>query len=88
MNAIHRVSTALNAAAPPNSPEKIKGAAQQFEALMISEMLKTARESTSDEDGGSSQNMTDLGEQQVANVMAKAGGLGLQRTLVQGLTQR
>lgn len=97
MNPIHRVQTALNIApASAASPEKIKGAAQQFESLMISELLKTARESGSSAGGGwmgtgeedqAGQNCLDMAEQQFSNVMAKAGGLGLQNFITQGLTR-
>lgn len=95
MNPIRTAPTALHAPPAPNSPQKIKGAAQQFESLMISEMLKSAREAgsgsgwlgTGDEEEAG-QNMLDMGEQEVANVMAKAGGLGLQKVILQGLVPK
>ena len=75
-----------------NSSAKIKGAAEQFEALMISEMLKTAREAgagsgwmgTGDGDE-TGQTSIDLAEQQVASVMAKAGGFGMQNFITKTL---
>lgn len=87
--------TALNAPANSNSPEKIKGAAQQFESLMISELLKTARGEgdgsgwmgTGDEDQAG-QTGLDMAEQQLANVMSKAGGLGMQKFIMQGLVRK
>jgi len=77
-----------------DSPEKIKGAAQQFEALMIGEMLKTARESSSGgwlgtgEEDQAGQNAVDLAEQQLASVMAKNGGFGLTKTITQELERK
>jgi Rod binding domain-containing protein len=89
------INTSLHPAPATNSPEKIKGAAQQFEALMITELLKTAREAgsgsgwmgTGDEDEAG-QTSLDMAEQQLATVMAKAGGLGMQNLIAKGLGQK
>ncbi len=64
---------------PADTPAKIRGAAQQFEALLIGQILHTVRESggwlgTSD---SSSDCAVDYAEQQLALVMAQRGGLGL-----------
>ena len=65
----------------PDPPEKVLDAAQQFEALMLGQILRAARES-----GGSSSDCAmDYAEQQFATVMARSGGLGLARLIVQGL---
>jgi flagellar protein FlgJ len=72
-----------------NSPEKIKGVAQQFEALMIQQLLKTSRDEgsgwmgTDANDPG--QTSLEMAEQQIAMVMSKSGGLGLTKTIVEGL---
>ena len=92
MDPLHVTQTALHAPPVKNSLEKIKGAAQQFESLMISELLKTSREASSgsgwmgtgDEDQPG-QTSLDMAEQQLATVMSKAGGLGLQKFIVHGL---
>jgi Rod binding domain-containing protein len=75
--------------------EQIKGAAQQFESLMISELLKSARpdgESASflgaGEDDQTGQTAVDYAEQQFASVMAKSGGLGLSKFIEQNLTKK
>ena len=65
----------------PDAPEKVLDAAQQFEALMLGQILRAARES----DGSSSDCAMDYAEQQFATVMARSGGLGLARLIVQGL---
>ncbi len=76
---------------PQAQPPKTKDAAQQFEALLISTLLRTARESSTgawgDEDEESSQTSTmfDLAGQQLSEMMARQGGFGLSRLIVQGL---
>jgi len=70
----------------PDDPEKIKGAAKQFEALMIAQMLRTARENTEDDDSTAS-SMLDLADQQFSQVLANNGGLGLSNMIVKGINQ-
>jgi peptidoglycan hydrolase FlgJ len=77
-----------------NSPEKIKDAAQQFEALMIGQLLKIAREASSDSGGwfGTGDDQTgqiamDMAEQQLAATMSKQGGFGLTTTITRDLEQ-
>ena len=73
----------MAAAAPPQT--KVEGAAKQFEALMIAQMLRTAREDT--EDGNSSSStMLDVADQQFSQVLANNGGLGLAKLVVKGLS--
>lgn len=70
-----------------DSAAKIKDTAQQFEALMIGELLRTSREAASDAGGGgwlgtgeedqAGQAALDMAEQQFATAMAKGGGIGL-----------
>lgn len=93
MNPISAIGAAkLNTATNPNSPEKIKGAAQQFESLMMTELLKTARSESgwmgTGEDDQAGQNALDMAEQQFANVMSKAGGLGMQNFITQNLVRK
>jgi len=78
-----------------NPPDKIKGAAEQFEALMIGQLLKTARESGSSsgwmgtgQEDEAGQTSIDMAEQQLASVMAKSGGLGLTKVITQGLQKK
>ena len=71
---------------PTAAPTKVEGAAKQFEALMIAQMLRTAREDT--EDGNSSSStMLDVADQQFSQVLANNGGLGLAQLVVKGLNQ-
>jgi Rod binding domain-containing protein len=76
-------SVADTAAAPPT---KVEGAAKQFEALMIAQMLRTARENTEDADSPGS-TMLDVADQQFSQLLSNNGGLGLAKLIVKGLNQ-
>ncbi len=72
-----------------DTPEKIRQAASQFEALLIGQMLASAREAgsgdwmgTSDDPSGSS--LLELSEQQFAQALAAHGGIGLAKMVVDG----
>src|SRR5437660_7554411 len=91
-------STVLNL--PPAQPEagsktsKLHQAAQQFEALMIGEMMKSVHEGSSsgwlgsdDGEGGDNQAMG-MAESQFANALAMNGGLGLARMVEQSVGQQ
>ena len=74
----------------PGDPEKIHAAAQQFESLLIGELLKSSREAggsgwlgTDEEEAG--QTGIEMGEQQLAQMMASSGGLGFSRMIESGL---
>jgi len=81
-------STAL-AAQPKDDPAKVKDAAQQFEALLLGQMMKSMRDSEggwlgTDEDDAASSAM-EYGQEVFAQSMAKQGGLGLAKLVVAGL---
>lgn len=76
---------------PGEDPPRIEGAAEQFEALLIGQMLKSTHESddggwtgTDNDDAGSQ--AVELAEEQLAQAMASHGGLGLARVIARGLT--
>jgi Rod binding domain-containing protein len=78
--------------AGPNDPAKVKEAAGQFEALLITQMLKWARESsasgwTGDSQDGSTASVMEMSEQHLAQVLASQGGLGLAKIIVEGLNR-
>jgi len=68
-----------------DTPEKLSGVAKQFEALMIGQMLKSAREANgggwlSDEDSQDDQTgslVMELAEQGFSQAIAARGGLGI-----------
>jgi Rod binding domain-containing protein len=70
------------------SGDKTAGAAKDFEALLLGQMLKSARGDggwlgTDDDDAGEA--AVGLGEEQLARVMAQSGGLGLSRMIESGI---
>lgn len=86
------------AARPPVSPaqegardaarERTVEAAGQFEALLMAQILKSARQSGSGWLGGgdaASESATEYAEQQLASLLARGGGLGLARLIAEGL---
>jgi Rod binding domain-containing protein len=76
-----------------DSPQKIKDAASQFEALMIGQILKAAH---GDSDEGSfggdadpaSASAMDFANDYFARAMAAKGGLGLTNMIVKGLEKQ
>ena len=82
----------LQAASSQPKPTKAEGAAKQFEALLINQMLHTARESGSsglgdDDEATGAGPMLDMADQQFSQLLANNGGLGLAHMLVKGLNQ-
>jgi flagellar protein FlgJ len=81
----------LVASRKADDPARIHDAAQQFEALLIGQMLRSVRESggnwlkTGDDSAGDC--ATDFAEQQLAATMAKQGGFGLANLISTGLTR-
>jgi Rod binding domain-containing protein len=78
-------TAADQASAKKDSPEKISGVAKQFEALMVGQILKSARESSgggwlSDEDSQDDPTgsmVMELAEQGFSQAIAARGGLGI-----------
>jgi Rod binding domain-containing protein len=74
-----------------DSPEAITKAATQFEALLIGEVLKSAREAdgsgwmgTDEDEAGST--LMEVSEQQISQALASGGGLGLAKMISAGLS--
>lgn len=78
------VSAVLPAMTQPK-PTKIEDAAKQFEALLIGQMLRSARESSAEDDDSTKATMLDVADQQFSQLLAKNGGMGLARMVVKGL---
>jgi len=78
------------------TPEKIAGVAKQFEALMIAQILKSARAasgggwlgSEDDPDDPSGSLVMDLAEQGLSQAMAANGGLGIAKMVTANLQSR
>ena len=76
----------------PDTPKKLAKAATDFEALLLSQMLRSAREASTTtldgSDSGSDDSVMDFAEQQLGTLMASAGGLGLGKLAVSGLARQ
>jgi flagellar protein FlgJ len=74
-----------------DDPEKVKHAAQQFEALLIGQMMKSMHDSeggwlgTGDDESASS--AMEYGQEIFAQSMAANGGLGLANIVAKGLAK-
>ena len=78
--------------APDKTEQKTIGAAKDFEALLIGQLLKSSRDENSgwlgsgDEPGDTSNDaVMSLGEQQIAKALSAGGGLGLARMIESNL---
>lgn len=68
---------------------KAKDAAQQFEALLLGQILRTVRENSGfGQSDTSGECATDFAEQQFAQLLAQRGGLGLARLISAGLERK
>lgn len=78
-----------------DTPEKISGVAKQFEALMIGQILKSARESSGggwlgdgdDKDDQTGSMVMELGEQGLSQALAANGGLGIAKMVTANLAR-
>ncbi len=72
-----------------DDPAKVHDAAEQFEALLIGQILRSVRENgggwLGSGNDSSSDCATEYAEQQFASSLAKQGGLGLAELISQGL---
>lgn len=94
MNAPVMLGGAVGAigAPPARKPQTLAEAAQQFEAVMIGQLLKEAQGDEggwlgSDADAGSV-TAAGLAEEQFAQALAHSGGLGLSAQIVSSLSAR
>jgi Rod binding domain-containing protein len=82
-------------AQPPAAPDeaKLKKAAQQFEALMITQLLRAAHGSGSagwlgGEEDSAADSAIGQAEEQLAQSISQQGGLGFARMIVEGLSRK
>jgi Rod binding domain-containing protein len=83
----------ITTAAPPQTegapnPRNTREAAERFEALMIGQLIKSARGGGGWLDSGEDQagsTMMEVAEENLAQVLASQGGMGLANMVVQGL---
>jgi len=85
-------SQAMNQApktAPGRDPEKLKDAAQQFEAVFIQQMFKAMRDSVPEgglfEKGNADDIYAQMQDAEAAKIMAQQGGIGLADLMIKQL---
>jgi len=92
MSSLASVGAVPQAGEPPTRPpQTLQEAATQFEAIMIGQLLKEAR----DDEGGWLGSGADAGnataasvaEEQFAQALAQGGGLGLSAQILSGLSR-
>ncbi len=83
------ISTSPRDESLPTQPHTVRDAASQFEALLIGQLLKSARDSNSgwldDGEDQAGSTATEMAEEQLAQALARQGGLGLARMVESGL---
>ena len=74
--------------APASEPKGAAGAVKEFEAMLIGQMLRSARESaTGDDEDATGEPMIDLADQHFSRLLANHGGMGLAHMITEGLKQ-
>ncbi|HEY1337132.1 MAG TPA: hypothetical protein VGF59_06450 [Bryobacteraceae bacterium] len=90
-SSISAISPSLLTGAASAPQPKVHDAAQQFEALLLEQILQSARGGGggwlgSGEEDAASDSATGFAEQQFANALARHGGLGIADLVAAGLT--
>jgi Rod binding domain-containing protein len=83
-------STSAGGKTKKDSPEEIAKAASQFEALLIGQLLQSARSGDGEgwlgtDAGDAGSTMTEMSEQVLSTSLASKGGLGLAKMVEQGM---
>lgn len=81
----------ITATSAKGGKSRAEDAAMQFEALMIGQMLRSAREAGGSGwmgDGEAGSALSEMAEQQFASVLASGGGIGLAKLVNSGLENR
>lgn len=84
---IDRISSPIAQAPAEPKPRDTAEAAKQFEALLLNQMLQSARDAEEHEDQAG-ESMWSMASQQFAKVMADNGGVGIAKLVVEGLRQK
>ena len=86
------MTSPISAAMPPPpaevKPKNAADAAKQFEALLIAQMLRSARAAAGGDQDSSSDTMLDVAGQQFAQMLANNGGLGLAKIISSNLESK
>ena len=91
-NRLLTTATQMEKLSSSRDPAKVRDAAEQFEALLIGQMLRSVRESGQGWLGsggdGAGNTATEFAEQHMAAVLARQGGLGLASVISKGLVEQ
>ncbi len=82
---LNTIITAQGKTSDDRNPAKIQEAAEQFEAMLIQQMLQSARAGGDEGEDQAGSVMTDMAEQQFSKLLSSNGGVGLARLVVSGL---
>ncbi len=89
---VGNISPATTSAAASDRPKSISAAAQQFEGLLIGELLKSARGATEALGAGNTDQALstalDFAHEQFAQAMAASGGMGIASMIRNNLNRK
>lgn len=72
-----------------NDPKSIHRVAQEFESLLISQLLKSMKQGAlSEEDGGTNDSVMQYAEESMARVLSQNGGIGMAGVIERALAQK
>ncbi len=71
---------------PKDDLTRIRKSGTDFEAMLLNQLMRSARCDAGSEDEANS-SLIELGEQQFAQALAGSGGLGIAKMVVAGLTK-
>lgn len=72
-----------------NDSKSVHRVAQEFESLLISQLLKSMKQGAlSEEDGGANDSVMQYAQESMAQVLSQNGGMGIANVVERALTQR
>lgn len=70
-------------------PKSVHRVAQEFESLLISQLLKSMKQGAlSEEDSGANDSVMQYAEESIARVLSQNGGIGMAKVIERALTQK
>jgi Rod binding domain-containing protein len=72
-----------------NDPKSVHRVAQEFESLLISQLLKSMKQGAlAEEDSGANDSVMQYAQESMARVLSQNGGIGMASVIERALTQR
>ena len=72
----------------PKDPKNIHRVAQEFESLLISQLLKSMKQGAIDDEGGSNDSIMQYAQESMARVLSQNGGIGMASVVERAMTQK